>query len=69
MVTLKMITADNLTHAQIWQVAAFAVRERDYRLLGYCDAAFRGGRRREKAARERIAAILDREQTPWKRRR
>lgn len=51
-----MITAATITDAQIWEVAAHAVLTRNVRLLGYCDAALRGGRRRDAAGRARCAA-------------
>lgn len=45
-----------LTDEQIWTVAAYAVRKRDKRLLGYCDAALRGGMRRRESGMLAVAA-------------
>lgn len=50
-----MVTGTTITDAQIWDVALLAVRTRDVRLLGYCDAALRGGRRREETGRKQCA--------------
>ena len=48
-------TTITITNEQIWDVALVAVRTRDTRLLGYCDAALRGGRRRDEEGRKRCA--------------
>ncbi len=50
------VTAATITDEQIWTVAAQAVRTRNARLLGYCDAALRGGKRREETGRKQCAA-------------
>lgn len=47
-----------ITDDEIWIVAAYACRTRNARLLGYCDAALRGGRRRESAGRDAVARHL-----------
>ena len=49
------VTPEAITAAQIWQVASIAVETSDARLLGYCDAALRGGKRREEQGRKRCA--------------
>ncbi|TAL40913.1 MAG: hypothetical protein EPN91_11980 [Salinibacterium sp.] len=54
-----MTTTDTLSREQIWACAQIAVSERNVRLLGYVDAALRGGLRRGKAGREACAALLN----------
>lgn len=44
---------------KIWKVAASAVARRDQRLLGYCDAALRGGRRRAEAGMRHVLLHLE----------
>jgi hypothetical protein len=51
------VTAESITDDQIWEVARRAVRIRDVRLLGYCDAALRGGRRRGQTGRKQCAVV------------
>ncbi len=53
------MTPKMLTKEIVWGEVAIALRNRDIRYLGYCDAYFRGGRRRDEAAKEKICAAIN----------